>query len=37
AEDELDVLEFSIGRVTLKQLKHFFEFERNPHWPTDFD
>ncbi|MEP6988330.1 MAG: NUDIX hydrolase [Chloroflexota bacterium] len=37
AEDELDVLELSIGRVTLKQLKRFFEFERNPDWPTDFD
>lgn len=37
AEDALDTLEPSIGRVTLKQLKRFFEFERNPDWPTDFD
>ncbi|MBI1282132.1 MAG: NUDIX domain-containing protein [Anaerolineaceae bacterium] len=37
AESELDALQLSVGRVTLKQLKRFFEFERNPDWPTDFD
>ncbi len=37
AESELDALELSTGRVTLKQLKRFFEFERNPDWLTDFD
>ena len=37
AEGELDALELSIYRVTLKQLKRFFEFERNPNWPTDYD
>ena len=37
AEDEIDALELSIGRVTLKQLQRFFEFERHPDWPTDFD
>lgn len=36
-EDELDAVELSIGRVTLKQLKRFFDFERHPDWPTDFD
>ncbi len=37
SEAELDALELSIGRVTLKQLKQFFELERHPEWPTDFD
>jgi ADP-ribose pyrophosphatase YjhB (NUDIX family) len=37
AEAELDALDLSIGRVTLKLLKRFFEFERHPDWPTDFD
>ena len=36
-EDELDNLDLSVGRVTLKQLKRFFEFERHPEWPTDYD
>ncbi len=36
-EAELDGLELSIGRVTLKQLKRFFEHDRHPDWPTDFD
>lgn len=35
--DEVDALDLSVGRVTLKQIKRFFEFERNPDWPTDFD
>ena len=37
AEPELDALELSIGRVTLKQLKRFFEHDRHPDWPTEFD
>jgi ADP-ribose pyrophosphatase YjhB (NUDIX family) len=37
SEPELDALELSIGRVTLVQLKHFFEHHRHPEWPTDFD
>lgn len=36
-EAELDGLELSIGRVTLKQLKRFFEHQRHPDWPTEFD
>lgn len=36
-EEELDALELSIGRVTLKQLKRLFEHYRHPDWPTDFD
>lgn len=36
-ESELDALELSIGRVTLKQLKRFFEHDRHPDWHTDFD
>lgn len=36
-EAELDGLELSVGRVTLKQLKHFFEHLRHPEWPTEFD
>jgi ADP-ribose pyrophosphatase YjhB (NUDIX family) len=37
AEDELDGLQLSIGRVTLRQLKRFFEYDRHPEWPTEFD
>ena len=37
AEAELDGLDLSIGRVTLKQLKRFFEHKRHPDWPTEFD
>ena len=37
AEDELDALQLSVYRVTLKQLKRFFEYERHPDWPTEFD
>ena len=37
AEDELDGLQLSIGRVTLRQLKRFLEYERHPEWPTEFD
>lgn len=37
AEDELDGLELSIGRVTLRQLKRFFEYDHHPEWPTEFD
>ncbi len=37
AEDELAALELSIGRVTLRQIKRFFEYERHPEWPTEFD
>lgn len=37
SEAELDGLELSIGRVTLKQLKRFFELDRHPEWPTEFD
>jgi ADP-ribose pyrophosphatase YjhB (NUDIX family) len=36
-EDELDGLALSIGRVTLPQLKRFFDHYRHPDWPTDFD
>lgn len=36
-EAELDGLELSIGRVTLAQLKRFFDHYRHPEWPTDFD
>ncbi|MCA0453810.1 MAG: NUDIX hydrolase [Chloroflexi bacterium] len=36
-EAELGSLELSIGRVTLKQLYRFFEHDRHPDWPTDFD
>lgn len=36
-EDELDGLQLSIGRVTLRQLKRFFEYDRHPEWPTEFD
>jgi ADP-ribose pyrophosphatase YjhB (NUDIX family) len=35
-EDEIPD-NLSIGRVTLKQIKRFFEFQRNPNLPTDFD
>jgi len=37
AEAELGSLELSKGRVTLKQLKRFFEHDRHPEWSTDFD
>jgi len=37
AEAELDSLELSKGRVTLKQLKRFFEHDRHPEWSTEFD
>jgi ADP-ribose pyrophosphatase YjhB (NUDIX family) len=37
AEDELDGLQLSIERVTLRQLKRFFEYDRHPEWSTEFD
>lgn len=37
AEAELGELDLSVGRITLKQLKHFFEHQRHPDWPTEFD
>lgn len=36
-EAELPGLDLSVGRVLLKQLQRFFEHERHPEWPTDFD
>jgi ADP-ribose pyrophosphatase YjhB (NUDIX family) len=36
-EAELEALDLSIGRVTLRQLKRFFEHQCHPDWPTEFD
>jgi hypothetical protein len=35
-EDQIPA-DLSIGRVTLAQIRRFFEHYRNPSMPTDFD
>ena len=35
AQDDLP--ELSVGRVTVEEIKRFFEHHRNPDLPTDFD
>ncbi|MBN1286364.1 MAG: NUDIX hydrolase [Anaerolineae bacterium] len=32
-----DIPPLSVGRTTPAQIAHFFEHDRHPEWPTDFD